>query len=237
MARTFNVGCGEAGCLSLLIERIPTIDVSSYKQSLRNRVGSLTMSPSRPAIVWKCFSHRYASQADPVQIAAVLRPIHDQDDAVDQTIPAMCRPSTFRNYRNFVDKRKFDKRSQMVATKSDCCVHCHTVGDCFAFEFDPVKSECNFYVSAEKLEDGTESAACPAGKGQGYLELPNYPLWPNHYGHESGPCLNDVQTQHKTAHGIDIVGHRDSPDQAILDAQREAFSLEREEDDLDDYEL
>ena len=172
------------------------------------------------------------------KITAVIRPFHGVDDLVDPSVPPMCRPSSFKNYRNFVDNRKFDKRSQFVASKSDCCVHCHTVGDCFAYEFDPFKSQCNFYVTTDKFDVETQTETCPAGKGAGYLELPNYPMWPNHYGHEPGPCLRNGEHRHQTGHGIDVVGHKDSPDQAILDAQRDANSMEDDDDDNDDeYEL
>ena len=147
----------------------------------------------------------------------------------------MCRSSSFKNYRNFVDERKFDKRSKPTDSKSDCCMLCRTVGDCFSFEFDHSKSQCNYYISTTQIDTDRKPAMCPSGVGNGYLELPNYPLWPNHFGHEAGPCLSNAATgSSKTGHGIDLQGTKDAFDQTILDLPKDDTS----EDDFEEaYEL
>ena len=152
----------------------------------------------------------------------------------DENLPLMCQSTSFRNYRSFVDKRKFDKRSAPTETKSDCCMLCRSVGDCFSFEFDSSKLQCNYYTTAEKLDHTSANTICPSGSGDGYLELPNYPLWPNHFGHEAGPCLSKASSGTlKTGHGLDLQGIKDSFDQAILDLPKDDSS----DDDFTAYEL
>ena len=167
--------------------------------------------------------------AKPIKIDALVRPFSDQEPEVDINLPRACRSSGLRNYRNFVDTRKFEKQSQHSDSKSDCCVICQTIGDCFSFEYDTSKSQCNLYISQQVLESSFKTDACPKGIGSGYLELPNYPIWPGHYGHEAGPCLSGAPSfVAKTGHGIDMQGFGESPDEQILALPKDEETTEED---------
>ena len=154
---------------------------------------------------------------------------------LNKAFVAECQPASFKNYRSFVDKRRFEKRSLHSPSKSDCCVACRQTGDCFAFEYDPVKALCNYYVGMEDANnnnDDTKNKMCPSGVGKGHMELPGYPLWPSHYGHEYGPCLNGIAD----GKGLDSQMVGDELDQQLLGLPREE-DLEEEEDDEEIYDL
>ena len=162
---------------------------------------------------------------------AFIRPFSDEESDVDTHLPKACRSSNLRNYRNFVDQRKFTKKSESSESKADCCLRCQTIGDCFSFEYDSSKSQCNVYISQEYLATARKTKACPSGIGEGYLELPNYPIWPGHHGHEPGPCLSSALSKGaKTGHGIDMQGTGEDPDEQILALPKDEDLMEEEED-------
>ena len=103
---------------------------------------------------------------------------------------------------------------------------CQRTGDCFAFEYDSTKALCNYYVGMEDVDNDTKSRTCPSGVGQGYMELPGYPLWPSHYGHEYGPCLRGVAD----GKGLDQQMVGDEMDQQLLGLPRDE-DLEEDEDE------
>ena len=136
--------------------------------------------------------------------------------------PALCRPSEFRSYRNFVDERPLDKWTSPSKSKADCCLKCYNFGDCISFSYDTEESACNYFIVRTDEEgpiQGKDSKAseetnrvCPSGIGRGFLELPGYPMLPGHFGHEYGPCLGGTPS----GGGLDWQKGGDSVDEQIL---------------------
>ena len=214
LAKGFRFDCNhDAGCVRRLLDKISAWDIESYK----------TRVVSRHIFRSSCI------KIDLVKLDTVRRPLHDFGFDPERKLPSMCRASSYRNYRSFVDKRKFDKQSKPANSKADCCLLCRTVGDCFSFEFDTSKSQCNYYTSAEKVDATSESTVCPSGLGSGYLEMENYPAWPGHYGHEMGPCLSTASKYLKKAGRLDLQGFKDTFDQEILNLPKDG--------DVDDDEF
>ena len=134
-------------------------------------------------------------------------------------VPAICKPSSFRSYRSFVDGRKFVRNSASAASKVECCLTCYDAGDCISFSYDFMKSECHQYIGTQVVDTHSKSEVCPSGVGQGYEELPGYPFRPGHHGQEYGPCLGSTR-QMATDKGLDNQGDS-SGDQQIFRLPRE----------------
>ena len=132
-------------------------------------------------------------------------------------LPAICQPANFKNYRNFVDSRTFTKSTHPVQSKRDCCLTCYDATNCLSFMFDPTNSNCEYYTTTTTTGVGPASSICPHGVGDGYHELPGYPVRPGHYGMEYGPCLAGApQGQGLGSQGGDVKG-----DEQILALVRE----------------
>ncbi|KAG8532709.1 uncharacterized protein KY384_002586 [Bacidia gigantensis] len=176
-----------------------------------------------------------------IQIPALPRTESNARIEDVSSLPPVCRPSSFKNYRSFVDKRRFEKRSLRSDSKTECCMTCQEIGDCFSFEYNMAKSLCNYYVSMGKVAkkaSKSESKVCPSGLGAGYMELPNYPLWPSHFGHEHGPCLSSAAASGRGPDlGLDLQAVSDQLNQQILDLPKEDLGLEDDEDEDEIYEL
>ena len=82
-----------------------------------------------------------------------------------------------------------------------------------------MKSECHRFIGTEVVNSKSKSKICPLGVGNGYEELPRYPLRPGHYGQEYGPCLGTIE-QMATDMGLDNQGDS-SGDQQIFNLPRE----------------
>ncbi|KAL9130854.1 MAG: hypothetical protein Q9217_001055 [Psora testacea] len=92
---------------------------------------------------------------------------------------------------------------------------CYNANDCISFTFDIAKSVCHFYVGTTEV--GKAEPVCPNGVGNGYQEIPGYPMRPGHYGHEYGPCLGGAAKGQE----LDLQGNGNKGDQQILELPRE----------------
>ena len=120
---------------------------------------------------------------------------------VTRTIPPLCEPSNFMDYRNFVDSRPFHSNSKLGPSKQDCCLTCYDAGNCLSWTFNPTSLQCNYYTAVTEAEDGAESDVCPLGVNKGsYEEMPGYSVMRGSgSGLNYGPCLWDAPLGHQRA--------------------------------------
>ncbi|ERF76195.1 hypothetical protein EPUS_07395 [Endocarpon pusillum Z07020] len=83
------------------------------------------------------------------------------------TLPALCNPSLFLDYRSGVDREGFGGLVQTSdATKQACCVACFRAGNCTAFQFrpdNPPETRCEYYTRRSPTDPSNRKDICPLG--------------------------------------------------------------------------